>query len=152
METIRHPLNLFWLLMLLHLIADFNLQGILANMKQKSWWRKEVKKAWERGAFDTIYPPGTDIRNHIELPTWYDCDWLAGLVCHALMWSLVTFLPLMFIISPQSFGGIIIMNAFIHAVIDHLKCNRLGTLNLCQDQILHVGQLMITVFLVHIIA
>ena len=152
METIKDPINLFWLCMLLHLIADFNLQGILADMKQKGWWKKQVKKVFGKGPLDTILPPGTNIENHIELPTWYDEDWIAGLLCHAFMWSLVTFLPMMLLVSSRWFSGIIIVNAIMHAIIDHLKCNRLGTMNLCQDQVLHVGQLMITVVLVHIIA
>lgn len=152
METIRNPINLFWLCMLLHLISDYTLQGILASLKQKSWWKKEIEKTFGKSPLNTALPPGTNIRDHIELPTWYDDDWIAGLICHALMWSLFTFLPMMFIIGPRWFSGIIIVNTFIHAVIDHLKCNRLGTLNLCQDQVLHVGQLMITVVLVHIIA
>ena len=152
METIKDPINLFWLCMLLHLIADYNLQGILADMKQKSWWKKQVVKHFSKLPEGTILPPGVDIRDYVELPTWYDDDWIAGLLCHAFMWSLVTYLPVMFLVSSRWFSGIIIANALIHAVIDHLKCNRLGTMNLCQDQVLHVGQLMITVFLVHIIA
>ena len=152
METIRNPINLFWLCMLLHLISDYTLQGILASLKQKSWWKKEIEKTFGKSPLNTVLPPGTNIRDHIELPTWYDDDWIAGLICHALMWSLFTFLPMMFIVGPRWFSGIIIVNTFIHAVIDHLKCNRIGTLNLCQDQILHVGQLMVTVLLVHIIA
>lgn len=152
METIRNPINLFWLCMLLHLISDYTLQGILAKLKQKSWWKKEIEKTFGKNPPNTVLPPGTNIRDHIELPTWYDDDWIAGLICHALMWSLFTFLPMMFIVGPRWFSGIIIMNTLIHAVIDHLKCNRLGTLNLCQDQVLHVAQLMLTVFLVHIIA
>ena len=151
METLKHPLNLLWLCILLHLIADFNLQGILADMKQKGWWKKQVKKVFGKGPLDTVYPPGTDIRDHIELPTWYDNDWIAGLICHVFMWSILTFLPLMLVVPPKFFSYIVIINAIVHAVVDHLKCNRLGTLNLCQDQLWHIVQVVYTVSLVYLL-
>ena len=31
--------KVFLLMILLHVIDDFHLQGILANMKQKEWWK-----------------------------------------------------------------------------------------------------------------
>lgn len=35
---------IFIAMVLLHILEDFHLQGILANMKQKSWWRSECVK------------------------------------------------------------------------------------------------------------
>jgi len=145
METIKDPINLFWLCMLLHLIADYNLQGILADLKQKSWWKKKVKEVFGKKPPNTSFPPGTETEGYIILPTWYDNDWIAGLLCHALMWSLVTYLPIMFLVGHFWFSGIIIVNTLIHALIDHSKCNKLGTLNLCQDQVLHLHQIILTV-------
>ena len=35
--------KVFLLMILLHVIDDFHLQGILASMKQKEWWKKQKK-------------------------------------------------------------------------------------------------------------
>lgn len=35
---------IFIAMVLLHILEDFHLQGILANMKQKSWWQSECVK------------------------------------------------------------------------------------------------------------
>ena len=35
---------IFIAMALLHILEDFHLQGILANMKQKSWWQSECTK------------------------------------------------------------------------------------------------------------
>lgn len=33
-------ITLFFIMFWLHLIDDFHLQGLLGNLKQKSWWEK----------------------------------------------------------------------------------------------------------------
>ena len=111
---------IFWVCVLLHLIADFNLQGILADMKQVIWWRKHApdKK--------------------------YEHDWRAALMCHAFMWAILTFLPLMWCINPYLFSLIIVLNAWIHACIDVMKAN-LRWINLIDDQIYHLVQIIATI-------
>ena len=110
----------FWICVLLHLIADYNLQGILADMKQVVWWWKHApdKK--------------------------YEHDWRAALMCHSFMWSILTFCPLMFLTNGYVFSVIVIINAGIHACIDVMKAN-LRWINLVEDQIYHLVQIIATI-------
>ena len=125
METLKHPLYIFWLCVVLHLIADYTLQGILAQMKQQSWWLGQVLgKDWDK----------------------YEHDWLAALLCHAAMWSILTFLPLMFVVNPWVFTALVTVNILLHAWIDHLKANKFK-INLCTDQIAHLVQIIATVYI-----
>lgn len=105
--------SVFMICILLHIIADFNLQGILADFKQKAWWEKN-------------YPQ--------EL---YKHDWIISLALHSLSWSTLTFLPFC---TDRHFFPVVIAQAIIHAVIDHLKANRL-CISLVQDQLMHLGQI-----------
>lgn len=107
------------LMILGHLLSDYTLQGWLANAKQIKWWMDNAP--WDK---DNKY------RN----------DWIAGLVCHSLYWSILTFLPLY---HDKWFVPAVLVNAFIHAVVDHMKCNRLS-INLWQDQLFHLAQIVVT--------
>ena len=40
MNNTNEPILLLILMLFAHVINDFGLQGILASMKQKSWWEK----------------------------------------------------------------------------------------------------------------
>ena len=140
MELLTHPMNLFWLCMLGHLISDFYLQGCLCDLKQKKWWDNELKKI----AYSTQEPKTPDEQSAIFER--YKHDFIAGLYCHSLMWSILTFIPLMLACGPGQIGFIIILNCVIHAVVDNMKANQLK-INLCQDQLLHFAQICITVLL-----
>ena len=39
---ISYKIFILFLMLLMHYIEDFHLQGCLANLKQKKWWEKEV--------------------------------------------------------------------------------------------------------------
>ena len=109
------------LMMLGHLVSDYTLQGWLADGKQKSWWDKICGgKVLEK----------------------YKYDYIAALVCHGLYWSILVCAP--FYASPE-FLGIILLNTVAHAIIDDLKAN-LMKINLIQDQLLHLGQILVTFF------
>lgn len=110
-------------MLLAHMVADYTLQGWLAEGKQKSWWKKLVPSI-ER--------------------TKYRYDYIAALVCHSLYWSVLVFSP--FYSSPR-FLAVVLVNAAVHAIIDDLKANRFK-LNLIEDQLLHALQMMVTMFLV----
>lgn len=112
--------------MLLHLIADYNLQGILCDLKQSSWWNEQLSKA--------------NIRNSDK----YELDFVAGLACHSVMWSIMTFAPLLLVTNPIVFSICVLVNAVVHGVVDHMKAN-MYWLNLCQDQVLHLIQIVTTV-------
>jgi len=103
-----------------HLISDYTLQGWLADGKQKSWWVKR------------LYGLSSAIQAK------YRYDYIAALICHSLYWSIITFLPVHDI---AGWPVIVLFNAAIHCIIDDLKANRLK-INLCTDQLLHLGQIV----------
>ena len=122
---------IFIIMILLHILEDFHLQGILANMKQKSWWQSECNKLGIK------YESSK-----------YKHDYIISLYIHALENSIFITLPLIidgFIatltINPNNclFIGwvfIIFANTVVHAFIDNFKCNNKG-INLITDQLLH---------------
>ena len=55
----------------MHIVDDFYLQGILANMKQKSWWEKNAPQEM------------------------YKNDYLMALIIHGYSWSFMIHLPIM---------------------------------------------------------
>lgn len=132
METLQHPITVFWLCVLMHLIADYNLQGILSDLKQSSWWNEQLSKA--------------QIRNIDK----YAFDFIAGPGCHALMWSIMTCLPLLLVVSPVVFSICVLANTVVHGVVDHMKAN-MYLINLCQDQVLHLIQIAVTVVILETI-
>lgn len=107
-----------------HVIDDFHIQGILADLKQRMWWKNNVtEKAFGHR---------------------YDNDYLAALVIHGFEWSFFVHIPVMIFIEMSPIVLIsLLMNAILHAFIDDLKCNRLK-LNLWQDQLLHLAQIAVT--------
>ena len=119
-------MKLFLLMLLLHFIADYTLQGCLANMKQKSWWVEQCQKH------------GFDFEK-------YKYDYVCSLICHALYWTLITFTPIIFFsdLSDIVITAIVIGNMSIHAFIDHIKANKFK-INLIVDQLLHLAQILIT--------
>lgn len=124
-------MKLFLLMMLLHFMADYTLQGCLANMKQKSWWVEQCHKH------------GFDFAK-------YKYDYVCSLICHALYWTLITFAPIIFFsdLSDISIATVVIGNMAIHAIIDHIKANKF-CINLIVDQLLHLAQIIITILIVY---
>ena len=102
-----------------HLVADYTLQGWLANGKQKAWWRRNCAE---------------------EILDKYRYDYIAALVCHSLYWSI--FVCSVFYKSSL-FLAAIAVNTLVHAVIDDLKANRMK-INLIADQLLHLSQILVT--------
>ena len=108
------------LMLLGHLVADYTLQGWLADGKQKSWWQKAC---------------GQD-----EIPKKYRNDYKMALYCHGLYWSILVCAP--FYASNWLLVAVVV-NAIVHADIDDFKANE-KVINLVQDQLLHLGQILIT--------
>ena len=120
-------------MILLHIIEDFHLQGILATMKQKSWWEHELIKT----------------HKYTE-KTWnkYKYDYVISLIVHSLENSIFIVLPIIidqliytFTTNPNNSYFImwiayILFNTIVHSYIDDLKCNKLK-INLITDQLLH---------------
>ena len=104
----------------LHIVDDYYLQGILAQMKQK--------KFWEDTAPDELYK--------------YDYIW--ALIMHSFSWTFMIMLPLMITggVGPL-FYTIFVFNIIMHAWTDHRKAN-LHQINLWHDQLIHMAQIVAT--------
>ena len=107
------------LMLLGHLVADYTLQGWLADGKQESWWEKVCGG---------------------EIPDKYKNDYIAALYCHALYWSILVCAPFY---SSSHFLSAIVLNTGVHAIVDDLKANQ-KRINLVQDQLIHLGQILLT--------
>ena len=123
----------YWLLAMMlfcHIIEDFHIQGILADMKQKCWWRNQY----------TEYGKGLKPNTMKK----YDKDYAVALLMHGFEWAFIVHIPLMWFVGLQPVILLsITANALVHAYIDNMKCNRLR-INLIQDQILHIVQIAVS--------
>lgn len=120
---------LLWMIFC-HVVADYNLQGFLATMKQKDYWQEEsIKK-------------GIDFNNSI-----YKHDYKVALFMHSFAWSFMIMLPILiattYTINPVVFLGIFAINLVTHYIVDDLKANY-KLINLCQDQCFHLIQIFVT--------
>lgn len=106
-----------------HIVDDYYLQGILASMKQKSWWQKS--------------------ENYSEM---YRYDYVMALIEHGFSWTFMMMLPI-FIVSKFQIDifmhFVFLANWIIHVVVDDLKANG-KRINLIQDQVIHLIQILIT--------
>lgn len=121
MEEIQMKTLLFMIFM--HIVDDYYLQGCLANMKQKSWWK-----------------------SHPNYSEKYKLDYIVALAMHSFSWSFCVMLPVA--IYNRFDCGIIfyicfIANILTHAITDNEKANRF-TINLVQDQMIHLMQILLT--------
>ena len=108
------------------LIDDYKLQGILANMKQRKWWKENANKYL------------------------YKNDYKIALIEHAFSWSFTTTLPFLVIIFIQNNELLAVLlivsyiiNTAIHAFVDDLKANKFK-INLVEDQLAHLLQIICT--------
>ena len=104
-----------------HIIDDFYLQGILASMKQKMWWRKQEQYKEK-----------------------YRCDYIVALIIHSFSWVFMIMLPIA-IYLKFNLGWLYLaypINLTIHAIVDDLKANKLK-INLIIDQSIHILQIII---------
>ena len=116
---------LLYMMVFLHIVDDYYLQGILAQMKQKSWW--------EKNAPDSLY------RN----------DYKVALIEHAFSWTFMVMLPITvlmvinnnILIVPWTIAFVV--NWIIHGWTDHLKAN-VHNISLVTDQTTHVCQIIAT--------
>ena len=119
-------LLILFIMIFCHLIDDYKLQGILANMKQRQWWKENADKYLYRN------------------------DYKMALIEHAFSWSFMITLPFLVIsfIQNNSFLMILLIisyfiNTAIHAFIDNLKANK-HVINLVEDQLDHLVQIICT--------
>lgn len=115
----------FFAMIFCHIVDDYYSQGILANLKMKSWWKKN-------------YPDKM-----------YKNDWIMALIMHTMSWSFMILIPPTvynlifgrFNIYVYTFAFFI--NSGIHFAVDHLKANK-KVLNLISDQLCHIAQIIVT--------
>ena len=120
-------LFIFIFMLFMHVIADYNVQGCLANMKQKSWWVDQC---------DQLNVGFAKYKN----------DYKMALFMHSFSWAFLVMLPLFIVdgfnLSLLCFWGFV-WNTEIHYFIDDFKAN-VHMINLVQDQIFHIIQIVVT--------
>ena len=119
---------LLFIMIFLHIVDDYYLQGWLASAKQKSWW--------EQNAPDELY-------KH---------DYIMALFMHGFSWAfMIMLIPSMYALitttninnTSLAIALILFTNLCIHITIDNAKAN-LKKINLVQDQLIHLIQIIIT--------
>lgn len=120
---------LFLVMIFMHVVDDYYLQGILAKMKQKKWWKSNAP--------DKLYK----------------YDYIAALAFHAFSWTFMIHIPI-FILYYLNYISlklpilviVFICNIVIHACVDDLKANKLK-INLITDQFIHLMQIVVTLMI-----
>ena len=112
------------LMLFLHIVDDYYLQavGVLAKMKQQSWWEKEAPQKM------------------------YRYDYLVALLMHSFSWAFMVMLPISAYLDwnpPALFYILFTVNVLVHGIVDHIKANLLK-INLIVDQTIHMVQIVVT--------
>ncbi len=113
-------LFILFVMIFAHIVDDYYLQGILASLKQKSWWENQKS-----------YKP------------MYKYDYIVALIMHAFSWSFMISLPILYFGFTKWIAVAIILNTIIHGIVDDLKANK-HKINLIVDQSIHIVQIIIT--------
>ena len=113
-------LFILFVMIFAHIVDDYYLQGILASLKQKSWWENQ--------------------KNYKPMCKY---DYIVALIMHAFSWSFMVSLPILYIGFTKWIAIAIILNTIIHGIVDDLKANK-GKINLIVDQSIHIVQIIIT--------
>ena len=113
-------LFILFVMIFAHIVDDYYLQGILASLKQKTWWENQKS-----------YKP------------MYKYDYIVALIMHAFSWSFMVSLPILYLGFTKWIAIAIILNTIVHGIVDDLKANK-GKINLIVDQSIHIIQIVIT--------
>lgn len=111
------------LMIFLHIVDDYYLQGILASMKQKRWW--------EENAPDKLYK----------------YDYIMALFMHGFSWAfMVMIVPFIYAfnkgITINNMIYVFIFTMICHIIIDNAKANK-KQINLIFDQLYHLLQILL---------
>lgn len=119
--------TLYITMLFFHIMADYNLQGILGQMKTVRFW-KDLKEQ------ESKRQDGFKISKK---------DWLMPMIEHCFMWSFIVHMPIMifYTVDPIVISTSIFINTCFHFLIDSLKAN-INDINLTADQIFHMIQLI----------
>ena len=123
-----YKILLLLMMIFLHIVDDYYLQGWLASAKQKSYW--------EQNAPDKLY-------KH---------DYIMALFMHSFSWAfMIMLVPSVYTLitttninnASLAISLVFLTNLCIHMVVDNSKAN-LKKINLVQDQLNHLAQILIT--------
>ena len=92
-------------MLFMHIVDDYYLQGILASMKQKAWWKKQ--------------------ESYKDL---YKYDYIVALIMHSFSWAFMVMMPIAFVMSFTISVGFVLallINTTIHCIVDNLKANKM---------------------------
>ncbi len=140
---ISYKIFILFIMLLMHYIEDFHLQGCLANLKQKKWWEKEVA--------ENLFHSKDDNPQHRERLLFYSQyrnDYKMSLFTHSIENALFVMLPLIvdmliseFTHCQQNTWILFIPSTILicvsHYFIDDSKANKMK-INLVQDQLYHL--------------
>ena len=113
------------LMIFLHIVDDYYLQGWLASAKQKKYWQENAPEKL------------------------YKYDYIWALIMHSFSWAFMIMLPIAFNANFEigiGFVGVFIANLSIHASVDDMKANK-KIINLWVDQTIHILQICATFLL-----
>ena len=139
---ISYKIFILFLMLLMHYIEDFHLQGCLANLKQKKWWIDELCKSFN------VDDEREEIREQILTTTIYKNDYKMSLFAHSIENALFIMLPLIIDLLISEFTHHLnntwiffvpstILICLSHYGIDNDKANKMN-INLVQDQLYHL--------------
>lgn len=132
MTMLEPEMYLIIFMLFFHVVDDYYLQGILAKLKQRSYWKKHAP--------DEMY-------RH---------DHIVALITHAFSWCVSIHIPVM--VWWHFYGGFsivafllnFVLQIAIHAVVDDLKANK-RKINLITDQLVHVLQICVSFVLYYLV-
>lgn len=113
-----------------HIVDDYYLQGILAKLKQREWWKENAP--------DDMY------KN----------DYKVALLMHAFSWAFMVMLPAVIfrtmegLALPKATLAVFVINMMQHAWVDDLKANK-REINLITDQAMHMVQI-VTIWMIFV--
>lgn len=113
---------LILLMLFLHIVDDYYLQGLLASLKQKRWWEEHAPQKL------------------------YRYDYIVAVAMHSISWSFMIMLPIAYeshFNVSIAFNFVFALNAALHGIVDDLKANK-RKINLIADQSFHLFQITIT--------
>jgi hypothetical protein len=130
-EFVTHDyFTLYITILFFHIIADYNLQGVLAQMKFVRFWKDLKERESQR-------------KDGFKIST---KDWLMPMIEHSFMWSFIVHLPIImfYSINPITIIFSIIIHTCFHMLIDSLKANT-NDINLIADQLFHMLQIILII-------
>lgn len=137
------------MMVLMHVIEDFHIQGKMGEMKQKAWW---VRLSWESAQdLDFLNDRLETHKRNLEK---YGRDYIPVLLLHGFEWSMFIHIPILVTrviaegwifddVFLVIFMASVLVNAAVHIIVDHQKANRLA-INLIADQAIHMLQIIVT--------